>query len=220
MIKMKDNENEPVVYPLFSKVVYVKKTNINTDKILSFIKKENFKIAGTKDSVSNHSQVSMNNNILDKKQYRFLKNIIMKEINFYTQNVMKYENNFQLTKSWLTKTEINQVSDYHNHQNSFLSAVLYIKVDQYSGNISFVNHYHNLFNLKVTEYNIWNSRAFTFKPCNGLLIIFPSDMHHKVLQNENNTDRYSLAMNFFPVGEIGENDSDGYVNILKIKGSS
>ena len=215
---MKDNENKPVLYPLFSKVVYVKKTNINTDKILSLIKKENFRIA--KDNLSNNAQVSMNNNILDKKQYKFLKNIIMKEINFYTQNVMKYKNNFQLTKSWLTKTEINQESDYHNHFNSFLSAVLYIKVDQYSGNISFINHNNNLFDLKVTEDNIWNSRTFTFKPCDGLLMIFPSDMHHKVLRNENNTDRYSLAMNFFPVGEIGENDSDGYVNILKIKGFS
>ena len=123
---MKDNENKPVLYPLFSKLVYVKKTNINTDKILSLVKKENFRIA--KDNVTNNAQVSMNNNILDKKQYRFLKNIIMKEINFYTQNVMKYKNNFQLTKSWLTKTETNQVSDYHNHFNSFLSAVLYINI--------------------------------------------------------------------------------------------
>jgi len=209
------DETKPVLHPLFSKLVYVKKTNINTDKILSLIKKENFRIA--KDSLSNYAQVSMNNNILDKKEYMFLKKIIMKEINFYTQNVMKYKNDFQLTKSWLTKTKINQVSDYHNHFNSFLSAVLYIKVDQYSGNISFDNHYNNLFDLKVTEDNIWNSRVFTFKPCNGLLIIFPSDMHHKILRNESNIDRYSLAMNFFPVGEIGENDTDGYVNILKIK---
>jgi|TARA_R110000803_G_scaffold208421_1_gene277084 uncharacterized protein (TIGR02466 family) len=215
---MKNNETKPILYPLFSKVLYVKKTNINTDKILSLVNKENFKIAGSKDSVSNHAQVSINNNILNKKKYKFLKNIIMKEVNFYTQNVMKYKNNFQLTKSWLTKTEKNQVSDYHNHFNSFLSAVLYIKTDQYSGNIGFVNYSNNLFNLKVTEENIWNSRAYTFKPCNGLLIIFPSEMHHKVLRNESNSDRYSLAMNFFPVGEIGENDTDGYVNIVKIKG--
>ena len=141
------DETKPVLYPLFSKLVYVKKTNINTDKILSLIKKENFRIA--KDSLSNYAQVSMNNNILDKKEYIFLKKIIMKEINFYTQNVMKYKNDFQLTKSWLTKTKINQESDYHHHFNSFLSAVLYIKVDQYSGNISFVNHYNNLFDLKL-----------------------------------------------------------------------
>ena len=78
-----NNEKKPVLYPLFSKVVYVKKTNINTDKILSLIKKENFKIA--KDHLSNSAQGSMNHNILDKKKYKFLKNIIMKEIKVITK---------------------------------------------------------------------------------------------------------------------------------------
>ena len=44
IIKMKDNETKPVLYPLFSKLVYVKKTNINTDKILSLVKKENLQL--------------------------------------------------------------------------------------------------------------------------------------------------------------------------------
>ena len=112
-------EVKPVLYPLFSKLVYTKNINVDTKKILSLAKKEKFKVAGVKDSMSNHAQASVCNTLLDKKSYKFLKEIILKEINFYVHNVMKYKNNFQLTKSWLTKTENNQVSDYR-----FLSLLL------------------------------------------------------------------------------------------------
>ena len=211
-------EVKPVLYPLFSKLVYTKNINVDTKKILSLAKKEKFKVAGVKDSMSNHAQASVCNTLLDKKSYKFLKEIILKEINFYVHNVMKYKNNFQLTKSWLTKTENNQVSDYHQHNNSFLSAVLYIKTDENSGKIGFINFSSSLFQLQVTEQNIWNSVGYTFKPSDGLLLIFPSDMFHKVLRNTSKEDRYSLAMNFIPIGKIGDTNSDSFVNILQADG--
>ena len=65
-------EEKPMLYPLFSKLVYTKNININTKKILSLVKKEKFKIAGAKDSVSNHAQSSVCNTLLDKKEYKFL----------------------------------------------------------------------------------------------------------------------------------------------------
>ena len=96
--------------------------------------------------------------------------------------------------------------------------MLYIKTDENSGKIGFINFSSGLFQLQVTEQNIWNSVGYTFKPSDGLLIVFPSDMFHKVLRNTSKEDRYSLAMNFIPIGKIGDTNSDSFVNILQADG--
>ena len=41
-----------------------------------------------------------------------------------------------------------------------------------------------------------------------MIIFFPSDIQHKIAENKTNKDRYSLAFNFYPVGNIGVRDSN------------
>tara|TARA_Y100001937_G_C7094238_1_gene319326 strand:+ start:743 stop:1387 length:645 start_codon:yes stop_codon:yes gene_type:complete len=209
--------NNSFLHPIFSKAVYTKALDIDVNKLLTVAKKEKYQVAGYWDSVSNHALASINNTILDKKELSKIKKEIMKEIHFYAHNIMKYKNNFEMTKSWFTKTSTDQVSDYHKHNNSMLSAVLYLKTDDDTGKISFIDHYSNLFQLEVHEHNMWNSTSYTFKPEDGLLLIFKSDTFHKVLKHKSKNDRYSLAMNFIPVGPIGKTTSDSFVNIVKIK---
>ena len=67
------------------------------------------------------------------------------------------------------------------------------------------------YKLNVKEYNIYNCTEYQIKPIDGLLILFPSEVHHKILKNNSNIVRHSLAFNIIPVGEIGSNDS--YLNI-------
>ena len=43
------------------------------------------------------------------------------------------------------------------------------------------------------------------------MILFPSEVHHKILKNNSNIVRHSLAFNFLPIGKIG--DGDNYTNI-------
>ena len=43
-------------------------------------------------------------------------------------------------------------------------------------------------------------------------------MFHKVLRNTSKEDRYSLAMNFIPIGKIGDTNSDSFVNIIQADG--
>ena len=135
----------------------------------------------------------------------------MNELNIFFHNVMNYESEFKITTSWFTKSQNSQSSNYHNHNNSMFSGVLYLQTDENSGDISFEDFNNRRYKLNVKEYNIYNCTEYQIKPNDGLLILFPSEVHHKILKNNSNIVRHSLAFNIIPVGEIGSNDS--YLNI-------
>ena len=91
------------------------------------------------------------------------------------------------------------------------SGVLYLQVDDNSGDIAFQDYTDLRYLLDKKEFNIYNSRSWIFKPVNGLLLIFPSEMHHKVLKNESHIIRKSIAFNLYPVGHIYQKDSGAYL---------
>ena len=199
-----------LIYPLFSKPVYLKKINIDRNKILKMID-DDFEKA----SIVNDSNVSERSNcttVLNKRKFKFLKNILMNEFDQYNKEVLHYKNNFKMTTSWFTRAHENQGSNYHNHANSFISGVLYLNCDNSA--ISFENFQKTkLFHLIPKKYNIYNSDAFTVKVSNCFLIFFPSETYHRIVNNNSNLTRYSLAFNLIPVGEIGDKKSDSFVEI-------
>ena len=212
--------NKPAaLYPLFSKLIYVKETNIDTSKILKIAKKKNWFTAGY-DKSFEHADSSIDRNVLNKSDLKFVKEDIDKYVNEYSKDIMKYKNDVQLTRSWFTKTETYKTSDYHNHNNCFISAVLYIKPPKDAGHIGFVDFSTKRFVPSLIENNIWNSSAYAFQPTDGMLIIFPSDVYHKILPHTSKETRYSLAVNYMPTGKIGNANSDSFVNIHKLDGKS
>ena len=198
--------------PLFSKVFYMKHLEIDTDKIISMID-NHFENSGTNTSidVDNISSVSISKSILELENFIDLKKQLMNELNNFFHNVMNYESDFKITTSWFTKSQNSQSSNYHNHNNSMFSGILYLQTDENSGDISFEDFNNRRYKLNVKEYNIYNCTEYQIKPNDGLLILFPSEVHHKILKNNSNIVRHSLAFNIIPVGEIGSNDS--YLNI-------
>lgn len=196
------------IHSLFSKPVYERKTNIDTKYLLSVAKKEAYTKAGYNKSISNHSSLSTNLNILNKKLLKNIKNQIVQYIYDYTSNVLQYSNTFNITTSWFTKTVTNQASDYHKHKNSVFSAILYL--NEAHGNLSFINFEDQFFDLNKKEHNMLNSNAFEIIPKEGTIIIFPSNLYHKIMLNTNEETRYSLALNIMPTGKIGNKDSDNY----------
>ena len=206
--------------PVFSSPVASIKADINIKKILKIAEKEKYNVAGRKDSFKNHVSQSNNMIILDKKIFKNEKKTMENYINYYCKNVLKYVNKLKLTTSWFTKAEYNQTSDPHDHSNSFLSAVLYLKTTKGCGGIVFKNfRIPSYIYMSRSEYNIWNADAWTIIPDDGLLLIFPSYLHHKILPGQNSEPRYSLAMNFFPIGKIGYNESDSFINIKDVDGN-
>ena len=144
--------------------------------------------------------------ILNKPQFKLLGDTILKSFKKFAREQLKISNDFKISSSWLTKTEPNHESHFHRHYNCYYSGVLYIDTDE-GGEIVFDNMADERFLLNKIEDNNYNTRSFIFETKNKMIIFFPSDIHHKIAENKTNKDRYSVAFNFYPIGNIGVRDS-------------
>ena len=196
-----------ITTPVFGKAIYEKLLDLDTKKIVSMIDT----------STKSTTKIAANGlYVLDDKKFKFLKNIILKEFYSYAWDEMKYTNNhFKLTTSWFTQVKPTKDSQFHNHNNCFMSGILYLQTTSDSGDIIFQNFENKRFDLVPSEYNIHNSREWIYKPQNGLLILFPSELYHKVKENKSKHIRHSLAFNFMPIGVLGDKRKDSHA-ILKL----
>ena len=135
----------------------------------------------------------------------------MKAFYSFASDVMRYSNKFEITTSWFTKSITGQSSSSHNHNNCMYSAVLYLQTSENSGDIMFKSFADKRYNLVKNDYNLYNSTEWEVKPVDGLLVIFPSEIYHQILENKSDTTRYSLAFNLMPTGLLGV---DSYYDIL------
>ena len=51
--------------------------------------------------------------------------------------------------------------------------------------------------------NIRTLSTYNIPPSPGLLLLFPSDLKHKVNKSNDAKNRYSIAFNIYPKGEFG-----------------
>ena len=215
------NKNEVFVDMMFSKPLYGKVLNIDTKKIISMYDSgkhtTEFHDAGEKyaveDNVDNISQSSDCLYVLEEKRFKSLKDELMKEFHLFASDVMKYSNKFEITTSWFTKSIKGQSSNYHNHNNCMFSVVLYLQTSENCGNIVFTDSIDKRYKLEKNSYNLYNSIEWGIKPEDGLLVIFPSEVYHKIAENKSDTTRYSLAFNVVPTGLIGNIDTDSHMKI-------
>jgi hypothetical protein len=186
-------------------IIGLNKLNLDSNKILKFLENVEFEL--TKPTKENRSLcfISKNKNIIEELIY--LKNEIYIQIKYYLNVIMKFKMNFQFTSSWATKTEPEGYSQKHLHANSFLSGVYYPKGNK-DFNIKFWKKPLNQWNIETFESNFFNAQWYSFNiNSDNTLIIFPSDLNHSIEKNLSNENRYSLAFNILPLGEIGSADS-------------
>jgi len=210
--------NKISIAPLFATVLYISiLEDLDLTKINKLIKKMDFKKAGGKPGrdVDNISDISQDKQILNNKSFKFLKKIIEKEFNTFKNNALQYHNtDFKITTSWIARSAPGQSSNYHNHTNCLYSGILYLATPINCGGISFLNYFDKqTITLIPTKYTSYNSKEFIFNPKAKTICFFPSDIYHKILPNNSNEVRFSLAFNFFPIGELGHKNSDSFVNI-------
>ncbi len=194
--------------PLYSKVFCTDSLDIDDEyfnNLKQAVKKYNYKKANFHDGKS--SLVNQDYEILHKSQFKLLGDMILKSFTKFTREHLKISNDFKISSSWLTKTEPNHESHYHRHYNCYYSGVFYIDTDE-GGEIIFDNMTDERFLLNKVEDSDYNTRSFIFETKNKMIIFFPSDIHHKIAENKTNKDRYSVAFNLYPIGNIGITDSN------------
>tara|TARA_R100000306_G_C4371707_1_gene140286 strand:- start:1051 stop:1728 length:678 start_codon:yes stop_codon:yes gene_type:complete len=209
------------VVPLFSKVFYYNiLEDISKEKlkeIKEYAENQEFKNSGTGSAYESEesgddflAESSTRFDILEDEQLGFLKDRILKEFYVFKNHILRVEDlDFGITTSWLARSKPNKTSHLHSHFNCFYSGIFYIDVVPNSGDIYFEHLIYRTFNYdeKVCESNIYNSKAYRWTPENRTILFFPSEVHHKLLVNRSDIDRYSLAFNIVPLGNIGVFDS-------------
>jgi uncharacterized protein (TIGR02466 family) len=205
--------NNFILHPLFNTPIALINMPLSVDeqtKLTDYINLQDWQKAsqGDNDNENNKSKQNKNLYTLEDDKLSFLKNKIINNFYSYKNKIFRYEDfDFKTTTSWFTKTEYGQKSYYHNHSNCMFSAVFYVNQPENSGNITFTKYEDKRFNIEPSEYNLYNSSAWTFIPRKHDLIIFPSETYHKIETHKSKECRYSLALNFMPVGKIGVYDS-------------
>lgn len=107
------------------------------------------------------------------------------------------KNILKITSMWTIINPTNASNSRHIHSNNFISAAYYIKSPENSGNIVF----HDPRSAKVImspligTSNKLNSTIFSVTPKEGLLVLFPSYLHHSVEINNSDSERIVISFN-------------------------
>jgi uncharacterized protein (TIGR02466 family) len=171
---------------------------------LDFVTKNSKKIY-----INTGNTTSLDNYILDAKEFSSIKKIIQKYIESYVAKVYKPKFNVKpyITQSWLNWTKPGEYHHTHEHPNSFISGVLYVHADPQEDKIKFHKSGYQQIVLESDNYDILNSKSWWFNVGTGSMVIFPSSLTHNVDQVTSGETRISLAFNTFLKGTIGDNKS-------------
>jgi hypothetical protein len=158
------------------------------------------------DGNDNAMHLSGDKNILSRMpEMKFHFEALMQDIS--TQVMKQVSEKFEIRTSWVTKTEKGQVSSMHNHKNFYMAGVLYLQDDNY---LMVKNPYFDLshFMFSITEQSAYTCNTTLLHAPKNSFILMPSYLFHQVPSWEkDDIVRYSIAMNFHPVGTYGVDTS-------------
>ena len=179
------------IHQLFPKVIARTQLNLSDEhykKLMDIYKNTDF--VTTKPDVKNEVSMSSSLDVLSSIEFLKLNNT-----------------NFKITTSWFTQSKETQTNSFHKHSNNDFSIVYYF------GNLNNVKITFEDFNpghnreLVPTEEFDYNVVSKTFEMKNNDLIIFPSEVYHKIESFKGYDIRKSLALNLTAVNEFGFGDS-------------
>lgn len=198
------------LYPLFSTPVVKCKLNHTLD--LNYLESIDYILYG------NSGYRSLNENILLDYYFQDLKKQIEYALNAFLFDAMHFtQGKIIHTGSWINLHTPGDYAPKHNHTNSFYSGVFYLDVPKDSGKIWFSKslststYATSTISPDIKEFNVYNSNEFGFEVENNDLLLFPSHLIHEVDVNKSNSNRYSVAFNYFLHGILG--GDTGHLNL-------
>ena len=210
------------ITPAFGKAIYSNVLeDVDNEYLLSLTDNYEYRDAGfrgiaTEESIINKRTANVK--VLQDKWFAPFKQRLQLEIDNHLKGHYKYtKNDFEITTSGFVKTAPGESCHFHNHTNCMFSGVYYFDTAPNCGDIVFRDSIPQRFDLPVEEgsenFNIFNARSWQYSPKNGLIVMFPAELWHRIEKNRSNTTRYSLAFNVMPVGQIGYSTHDSHCTI-------
>ena len=201
------NQNKKQVYPLFSTPLYV--NNVGQLDLPDIKSLEYSSMAPTGGQTTFLSTVDKH--VLERPEFEKIRGVITGEIDFYAREVfcVNRDIEFYITNSWVNINRPGDQGGIHNHNNSLISGVLYLKTNDSSGDIIFYRDVMSLLpfppslDLGMGPTNIYNCKHFGHRPKTGDICLFPSFVMHSVGLNESDQERWCLPFNVYVRGNIG-----------------
>jgi len=199
------------ILPLFSTPVFIVNPQaIPLEKLKGVIEAvEGAEYQGSSGAGYQYLLVSDNKQILEEKGLSIIKENIIEALNMYLKMLGGLSANFFIKTSWIVKSRPGDKSRAHSHPNSIFSGVYYIQTDANSGDIIF--EYGKAFppaictNMEICKKfnSILNSPVYSHTPQNNQIVLFPSDLMHRVGKNRGSINRISIAFDIYLDGIIG-----------------
>jgi uncharacterized protein (TIGR02466 family) len=153
--------------------------------------------------------------ILNNNQLNDISNFCQNASKVFFEKIYNPINDVEIyiTQSWLNWTYSNEYHHTHAHPNSIISGVFYINADKSFDNITFGKHNYKMIEMYPKAYNDYNTDEVDFKVKTGELLLFPSNLQHRVNTTKGNTSRISLAFNTFVKGNFGNLRALNYLKL-------
>lgn len=160
---------------------------------------------------SQTNYISQSKKLFEDKKFSPLKKYITKWLNYYAHEILRMVNvKFYITQSWMSETRKNQSHHMHKHRNSIISGVFHLNDE--ASSLEFLK-LDDMFNLEMSykDTNLYNAKSWLFTPQKNTLILFPSQLIHKVQKNNKSEIRRSISFNTYVEGTLG---SESFANQL------
>ena len=136
---------------------------------------------------------------LNNTESRFFVNSISGSLNtvFSDMGWDLKQQEIKITSMWSIINKESASNSRHIHSNNFISAAYYVKAPESCGDIVFHDPRSSavIRHPKILKPNKLNSNVFTIQPKEGLLVLFPSYLHHSVDLNRSKEERIVISFN-------------------------
>lgn len=148
--------------------------------------------------LSNRGGWQSPDNFHNQESFLDFKNYIL---NNTFQSLTLYNRRPRFCNMWININKKDNYNVSHNHPNSIISGVFWVKTPENCGLLKFENPNNFVEDVLIQKvdkdlakkYNY--SDSFQFVPQEGTLVLFPSHLHHSVEPNQSDEDRISIAFN-------------------------
>ena len=156
-------------------------------------------------------RTSLDKKVLHRPELKSVHDVVMKEVDLYAHGVCGVSRHveFYITNSWINVHTRGQAAGQHIHGNSLISGVLYLQVNDASGDLVFHRDIYSLIpfpptlDFDVDQFNIYNCKSWSYRPKVNDICLFPSTVMHSADANASDEERWCLAFNVFARGTFG-----------------
>lgn len=205
------------ILELFPTPVYTTMVPVEFSRVIPFFDRQDM---GTDSDHDNYGFRSKDSYLLDKPECSELAEFILGNAKIYGDQLGYDYQKYRFGQSWISVKAPGQHHTMHTHPNGLISGVFYygpvvektpaIKFHKMTAGINVSYIQPKIVDKKKDLKYAWQDFSITFEP--GLLVLFPSHLHHSVPLNKTDKPRQSLAFNVVP--EVGFGDERNLTELI------